>query len=101
MIGENVVEDYRWNRSRQTGSGGNQRLGNAWRNCAQGSRAGGAQAVKRVNESPDGSEKSDEGSDCTRGGKSGKLAHQAGRHLRRGNLHGALTRVQAADAATG
>src|SRR5205085_10170321 len=85
------------NRGRQTGSSGDQRLGNARRNCAQGSCAGGAQAVKRVNDSPDRSEKSDEGRDCARGGQPWKLALQAGELLRTGNLHGALNRVQAPD----
>src|SRR5205807_458483 len=92
-----VVEDYRRNHSSQTGSSGDQGLGNARRNCAQGSRASGAQAVKRVNDSPDRSEKSDEGRDCPRGGQPGKLALQAAELLRTGNLHGALDRVQAAD----
>src|SRR6266850_8084613 len=56
-----VVEDHRWDGSEKTRGGGDQRLGDARSDGAQTGGAGAAQAGKRVDDAPHGSEQTDKG----------------------------------------
>src|SRR5690348_26756 len=52
LVAEGVVGDYRGNGGKEAGRGGDQRLGDAGRNRAQGSRARGAESLEGVNDAP-------------------------------------------------
>src|SRR5712664_689151 len=56
-----IVEDNRWNGGEKTRSSGDQRFGDAGSDGAQAGGTGAAQAGKRVNDAPHGSEQADEG----------------------------------------
>src|SRR5690242_17845309 len=60
LVAEGVVGDYRGNGGKKAGRGGDQRLGDAGRNRAQGSRARRAQPLKGVNDAPHRTEQADE-----------------------------------------
>src|SRR5690348_309926 len=90
LVAEGVVGDYRGNGGKKAGRGGDQRLGNAGRNRAQGSRARRAQPLKGVNDAPDGAEQADEGRNRAGGGQPGHAALQPRHLLGSRNLRGAL-----------
>ena len=71
MLGKLVVGDHRWDSHKETGRSSDQRLGNSWSDRAQRCCAGVSKALKGVDDAPNGTEKTDEGSDASGGGEPG------------------------------
>src|SRR6267143_2576627 len=82
-----VVEDHRWDGSEKTRGGGDQRLGDARSDCAQTGGAGAAQAGKRVDDAPHGSEQTDEGGHRTGCRQPGHAFFDAAHFIGGGKLH--------------
>src|SRR6266404_590303 len=82
-----VVEDHRWDGSEKTRGGGDQRLGDARSDGAQTGGAGAAQAGKRVDDAPHGSEQTDEGGHRTGCRQPGHAFFDAAHFVRGGELH--------------
>src|ERR1700733_7182944 len=72
-----VVGNDSGNGSGESGSGGDQGLGDAWRDGTQGSAASGTESVESVNDAPDRAEQSDERSDGSGDGEPGNIAFEA------------------------
>src|SRR5882672_10766295 len=82
-----VVEDHRWDGSEKTRGGGDQRLGDARSDGAQTGGAGAAQAGKRVDDAPHGSEQTDKGGHRTGCRQPGHAFFDAAHFIGGGELH--------------
>src|SRR5262249_15318767 len=79
-----------------SGGSGDQGFGNSRSHRAQGSRSGGAESMKGVNNAPHRAEQADERRDGSGSGKQWQAAFHARQLLRRGYLHRTLNRVDIA-----
>ena len=75
---DEIVGDHRWDGGSQAGGGGNQSFGDARSDRAQSRRTSGAQAMECVDDSPDGSEQSNERRNGARDRQPGDIAFEAG-----------------------
>src|SRR6185369_11710171 len=69
LRGKNVVGDNRWNGSDQSGGSRDESFGDSRSDSAQRGCTSGAESVECVDDSPDGSEETDERSDGSSGGQ--------------------------------
>ena len=90
--GELVVADDSRDGDDEAGSGGDERLGDAGGDGAEGRCACGAQAVEGVDDAHDGAEEADERCDGGDGGEPGHAALHRGEGFARGGLGGAFER---------
>src|SRR3954466_5298403 len=87
-----VVCNHGGDGDNQSARGGDERFRNAGSHCAQCCRAAGAESMKRIDDSPDGAEQSNERRDCARNSKPWNIALKTRHLFRRSNLHGPLYR---------